>query len=454
MLRDWGKIMLGVRLEKTLTDRFFTVWTELLTRGLRAGDRYAIAQGQVAHRAANSLARQLLKSDCDTLAFIDSDADIDADFLNRFRDFEGGSEYDVLQAFYTRRGWPPDAIWFQRDIDGVLKKCLVLDETTEDVAIVGLHVCLIRREVFERLLGDNDPETFDWFYYPRNSLETEDAAFSMAAIAAGFRLGATTHVKAGHISNVTIGWETYQEYLHTSGEMERVWQSQELMPLICEFTGLAPQEVNNRAARGGHNVREAWELHAVDGPAATRAFYGAPDNGYLFDLYAWNTSKYYVNLTRPLRHYTGQDALVIGGGLGSEAAMLAAAGNQVTVFELPGILWDFQEARFKGNERVTLSTAEHISELWDDYFAGCYSLIVAIDVIEHVHPTEIENFLETVYSLLADGGLLYAHVNFGQQELYPMHFDHAEIFNAWVERHGLIRESDVSWRKPGERTEK
>lgn len=445
---DWGKMLVGVRLEKTISDEFFDVWTRLLSGGLRDGDRWFISRGKTAHRAANAAARELLKSDCDTLFFLDSDADIDPDFLHRFRDFEPGWEYDALQAFYTRRGWPPEAIWFQRDSQGVLKKCYVLDEVTEPVALVGLHACLIRRSVFEKLLGDNQPQEHDWFFYPRHTQITEDAAFSDEAIHAGFKIGATTAVKAGHISQVTVGWETYQDYLHASGQIERIERYGELMPLLMQFTGCAEDEIANRAAAGAANVTQAWGQAEKTADEA-RAFYGLDDNGYLYDLFHWNSSLFFIQLTRPLKTYMAENALVIGGGLGTEAALLSEH-NIVTVFELPGVLRRFLQLRFNGNNKVRVLGADRLENLSEAH-TGAYSLVTAIDVIEHVHPDELDGFLKTIDRLLAPGGVLYAHVNFGQQDIYPMHYNHAQAYSAFLDRRGFIRETAMTWRKPGER---
>ena len=214
MARGWGKIAMGTRLEKSVESKFVKVWSELISRGLRRGDGYLIVSDLVSQWASNEMVRRFLKTDCDTLFMLDSDADVGVNFLNEFRDFEDGWQYDILQAFYCRRGWPPEAIWFQQRDDGVFVSCLVTAENvTEDVAAIGTHSVLIRREVFERLLGDNDPATYQWFYYPRETNMGEDVAFSRDAAAAGFRLGATSAVKAGHISRVTTGWDTYAEYI-------------------------------------------------------------------------------------------------------------------------------------------------------------------------------------------------------------------------------------------------
>lgn len=441
--RDWGKIMIGVRLEKMIEVEFFSVWTALLTNGIRTGDKYGFARGMVAHRAANSLVRKFLQTDCDSIFFIDSDCDVDQDFLEKFRSVEDGWNYDVLQAFYLRRSWPPDAIWLKYDEQKILRKCLVLQEGyTDDVDVVGLHACLARREVFEAMLGDNDPETFNWFYYPREGFNTEDAMFSFDAKKAGFRLGATSAVKASHLVHLPIGWETYQEYLGTSGQREALYRFNEITHFMTQFTGESVDEIRNKAGRGSQYVKEAWEKYQPQTAEEIRQFYGRKDNGYLYDLLSWNTSQLYVQMTRPLENCVDEKVLVIGAGLGSEATLLCAR-NTVDIFEFSGVLRYFCKLRL--GERVAFLDVGNVTEIDAD---GKYSMIVAIDTIEHVHPDEINGFLEAIDRLLKDGGVLYCHNNFKQQEIYPMHFDHKAVFDEFIAQHGYVKESDLTWRKP------
>ena len=221
--------MMATRLEKSVEPDFFSSWSALITKGARKGDGYSIAKYRTAPDAANTLVRELLKSPFDSILFLDSDAEFDRDFLNVFRDLEDGWQYDVFQAYYPRRGWPPEAIWFKETSFGDLVQCLVWkDDHTEEVALVGLHATLIRREVFQTI-KDASPDIpldeFEWFWYPRHEKVSEDAAFSKEARKEfGFTLGATTKVKTAHISKVSTGWETYIEYLHHSGAWKQ-WEN-------------------------------------------------------------------------------------------------------------------------------------------------------------------------------------------------------------------------------------
>jgi hypothetical protein len=436
MSREWGKILLSTRLEKQVTPRFFQAWTELISRGLRPGDGHLAIAGKVAHRAQNDVVRHfLLRTDCDTLLTLDSDADVSPDFVERLRSHDAGLDYDILQAFYPRRGWPPRAIWMKRNSVGDMMECFVTDpDLTEDVDMVGTHACLFRREVFTKLLGDNDPMTFDWFYYARHREASEDGLFSTEAQQAGFRLGATTTVRAGHVTEVTTTWDTYQDFLEISGSARLVERYHELTQLVSDFTGETEEEVIRKAAAGTTIVRDAWNANTPATPGQERTFYGRPDNGYLYDLLAWNCTPMYEQILRPLRGISGQRVLVIGTGLGTEADVMADH-NEVTCFELPGTLRDFATKRL--GERVK----------WTDNFSGECDLIVAIDTLEHIHPDEFATFLDDMQSVLAPHGALYAHNTWGLQEAYPQHHDNSAYFNAWCKRVGLVQKGECLWQR-------
>jgi len=140
---------------------------------------------------------------------------MDGNTLSKLRDLEEGWQYDILSAFYVRRGWPPEAIWMQRQPAGDYKNMAILQEITGPVDAVGLHFCLMRRKVFETLPGP------DWFYYPRRKdpkehRKSEDVAFSEDALAAGFKIGSTSKVQTGHYSVVPTGYETHHEWLRVN----------------------------------------------------------------------------------------------------------------------------------------------------------------------------------------------------------------------------------------------
>ena len=118
MSEGWGRVLIGTRLEKMVSARFLQVWERIMQEGLRQGDAAYSVRGMVAHRASNQLVRVLLESGLDSLLFLDSDAVVDHDIIRQFAEYEPGFEYDVLQAFYPRRGWPPQPIWMRERVGG------------------------------------------------------------------------------------------------------------------------------------------------------------------------------------------------------------------------------------------------------------------------------------------------------------------------------------------------
>jgi len=441
-VKDWGRILVSTRLEKQVTPRFFQAWTQLVTGGLRKGDGLYSAAGMVAHKAQNDVVRHFLTTDMDTLLTLDSDADVASDFVEQFRNYEPGFAYDILQAFYPRRGWPPRAIWMKRNALGEMMECFVTDpDKIEDVDMVGTHCCLFRREVFLKMLGDADPDTFDWFYYPRHNKASEDGIFSIEAQGLGFRLGATTAIRAGHVTEVTTSWESYQDYLRVSGQLPLIERYDRLARMVADFTGETPDMVVAKSINGNKNVREPWQANPPQTAEQERAFYGSAQNGYLYDLLNWNCQPLYDRIIAPLYGIAGQRVLVIGTGLGTEADVMADH-NDVTCFELPGALKDFATKRL--GERVKWLEGDTLGQaLGDEYF----DLVVAIDTIEHIHPDELPTFLADLEPAIVSGGHIFAHNNFGQQDLYPMHHDNSAYFKAWCEAVGMIEESENLWRK-------
>ena len=443
--RSWGKICLGTRLEKQVEADFVLTWTGLLLSGLRKGDAVRTERGKVAHVSANSIIRAFLTdTKCDSLLFLDSDAEVEPNFISQLRDYQPGWAYDALQAFHVRRNNPSEAIWYTRDGDGLIQ-CLVINEGVMDVGLIGTHAAIFRREVFtgiyEAYGKGIDFEDFQWFCYPRHQRKSDEATLSLEAGDLGFRLGATTDIRAGHISKAALGWTEYQEFLAKTHARERAKYYERLAGLVAEFTGEERRAVEAKAMLGSKNVLDGWDKHQPKDAEQVRAFYGARDNGYLYDLLAWNWSDPYWQILQPLRKVEGMRVLVIGAGLGSEAEVLVDK-NQVDVFELPGTLKEFCKSRL--DERVNFLDGDRLEQ---GNGLHQYDLIVAIDTIEHVHPDELDGFLDAVALSLAPGGSLYAHNNFGQEDLYPMHFDHAERFKTWLEKNGMENVSGYEYRK-------
>jgi hypothetical protein len=241
------------------------------------------------------------------------------------------------------------------------------------------------------------------------------------------------------------GWETYQEYLDLSGTKRRTNRFIELAEMVAQYTGETRDQVMLKALDGGKNVQQAWEARQPKNPQQVSGFYGLPDSGYFYDLVGWNASEFYETIVAGLREMDGENALVVGAGIGGEIAALTER-NFVDVFELPGALREFCQKRFAEDDSVRFLGGNTLPEALE-LARGVYSLVVAVDVIEHIHPQVFDATMDALAGAILPGGALYCHNNFGQQELYPMHYDHAERFAAWCKRHSFSQESEFVWRK-------
>jgi hypothetical protein len=458
MPKGWGSIVLGVRCNKLVDSQFFERWSHLLwtmaTELGRPGDGFIIARDRPAHKAANDLVRKFLfKTENDSLLMMDDDADFGIEIVEEMRNFKEGWEYDALQAFYTRRGWPPEAIWFTRDALGNMSQNWIVDEWTTEVASIGTHFLLVRRHVFEKLLAEREPgiaeEDFEWFWYPRHENKSEDNAFSIeVGEKTSFRLGATTGVKVGHITRVTTGWETYHQFLEFSGQKKRLARFLENARLVGEFIDEDEEIVRAKANLGSANVREGLEAYifAQDEPAEeigelsakeTRRFYGEKESGYLYELIYWNSTVLYDQVCGVLGDLERKTVLVVGGGIGGEVEALRGK-NAVVVFELPGALRDFLLWRYQSIDNVKIYTEpEDLREIMAPPEEMRYDSAVAIDTVEHFHPDDFESTLDRMLELVKEDGYLFFRNNFEQLETYPMHFDHAEEFENWIAKNDL-----------------
>ena len=220
----------------------------------------------------------------------------------------------------------------EKNVLGVMTDVWVYDDDgISDVDVVGTHACLFRRDMLLKMLGDNDPKEYEWFYYPRNREMSEDVAFSLDAKEMGFKLGATTHVKTGHLASLNVTWDSYHDYLHASGKATLIQRYQNLASEIAGFTGEDPDLVVAKSIEASRNVKEPWLEKMPKTADEVRAFYGASDNGYLYELLHWNCQPLYQRIIDPLAEHKKKKVLVIGSGLGVEAELLAQA-NGVCVF--------------------------------------------------------------------------------------------------------------------------
>jgi hypothetical protein len=125
----------------------------------------------------------------------------DVDDLAKLRDDPEGWEYQGLMGLCQSRQPPHKPLILRNNPEGegyLVGGVPNPDEITE-VGILGLGFTLYKREVFEA--------TQEPYFYWGSDGDGEDAVFSMAAQANGFRLGVSTRVPIGHRFPVTVKYD-------------------------------------------------------------------------------------------------------------------------------------------------------------------------------------------------------------------------------------------------------
>lgn len=214
-LGPWGKVAVGVRTANGPEAEFFICYQQLLS-ALRPGDgALRPVANMPAHWAADALARAFLMTDADALFMLDDDMTFSSGDLERLREHAEGQQFDILSAFATRRQYPPRPITMRRlkyqppqpmSLQGV-HYAHVLEYRPEyrvfDADMTGLAFTLIRRHVFEAMIGEWGPAWTQFF--PMVSQQSDDAQFCVQAKALGMRIGVCLDVPIGHIGKQIYG---------------------------------------------------------------------------------------------------------------------------------------------------------------------------------------------------------------------------------------------------------
>lgn len=152
---------------------------------------------------------------------------------------------------------------------------------------------------------------------------------------------------------------------------------------------------------------------------------------YLYELIPWNYgNQVYNDRVAPLMQYHSMKILEFGAGIGSLCIALAYAGNTVTYCDISPILSQFAKQRFE-DRGLAIPIVSELKGQRD------IDIIVVNDVFEHIHADALPGLLREMKDCLADQGFIYHRDNFGQQDIFPMHYNHSETINKLARDAGL-----------------
>lgn len=214
---------------------------------------------------------------------------------------------------------------------------------------------------------------------------------------------------------------------------------------LARFLSISQDEARNRVeSYHPRQLAEDWNRIKPKTPEEVNDFYAKSADLYLYELVSWNSSTTYYQRIEPLLHYHNRKILEIGAGNGSLCIALALNNNDVTYCEINESLFEFAKQRF--NDRfLPIKMVKNLGGLDKDY-----DIVAAIDVLEHIHPDSLSSLLKNISGCLKDRGFFYHRSNFGQQDLFPMHFDHSEGIKELLKASGLRRRENGDWVKGGE----
>ena len=223
---DWGRVAVASRIAKHPEALFFNSWTHLLVSGIQEGDIIITAPIYLpAHVAANEIVRAFLRTDADSLLFIDDDMTFAPQALTQLRSNYRTQEAAIAQAFCTHKTHPPHAIALHRmpvpdmpealwgDKYGALGD--IGDGEVVEVDAVGLGFTLIKRHVFESMLSEYGAANTFWFEWGRGT-QGEDIVFSQKCARRDLRMVVDAGVKVGHVGMQVFGWDMHQQWLNRS----------------------------------------------------------------------------------------------------------------------------------------------------------------------------------------------------------------------------------------------
>ena len=210
---------------------------------------------------------------------------------------------------------------------------------------------------------------------------------------------------------------------------------------FAEFSGIPLEVVADRIANFHRINADDW--HALDARSfAERAetFYELSQN-YVYGILAANPRPHAViekldrfnpRIMATIRAHSGKRFLEFGGGTGVFCEIVARMGKDVHYLDLPGIVFDFAQWRFK---KYGLKVAAIEAKADSVEIPGAYDIVYTDAVIEHLpHDLQVETTKAIGQAVGASGLLVFLVDLAGPTEDDPMHHE-VDI----VELHDCLR---------------
>lgn len=307
---------------------------------------------------------------------------------------------------------------------------------------VGTGALMIHRSVLEQMRPP-------WFIYKGD--EGEDLLFCQRVRE---ELGLPVYVDmstmCGHLTLETKTQADFRQTFLERGLFLSGYDHTIAVRWLSAFFGLTPEQADEQLSSYHPSQMGAlWADAETLTPEQVLDFYKDPRVGrlYVTELLNWNQSQMFRSMRRQLINVRDKRVLEIGGGIGTVSIQLMLQRNKVHMVEPNKILRDF--ARFVLTWQLNrLAGGTQCGGL--QFFRKLptstkYDYVVALDVFEHIHPSELPGMLIEIGKLVPEGGWLLHHNNWGQQDLFPFHYDHSGSWDAWLRAAGFFPANPPFW---------
>lgn len=475
---DTGKILIGIPRERVTFNQFLDNRDQILAymHEVERGGRYYQSEGHRVDRNRDDIGEWFLKNtEFEWLWMMDSDMEhpietgirlashnkpiIGALYFHRGKThdpfvFEYSGKFKDKYDRMTHR-WKPlrDEVFEFLEMHKVPMRdgALVIDDPAIDpvwnVDAVATGSMVIHRSVLETM---KQP----WFEY-RDLGTSEDLMFCYEAKNDyGIDVWADVSTICGHYNWVPMGQGQFRTMYLGRGINNTNYTENQAINWVRDFLGISREIAKDKVKSGNaHMVGDYWNSKFSDKEPTDEeitAFYKEKYVGelYLIELLHWNYGPNFHQLRQMVMPVRNQNIIEIGGGIGTVAIQLAIQKNNVLTIEPNEMLQKFIDMRHKqhlehsGTElgELKIMGTEWMEQVEDNYFDGA----VSFDTFEHIPADDLQKLLIHLNRVIRPGGTLYYHANFSQQELYPMHLDHSEIWDNMLIIAGFAPQSNFT----------
>lgn len=250
---------------------------------------------------------------------------------------------------------------------------------------------------------------------------------------------------AGHYNWVPMGQAQFRQVYESRGFNLTSYNQLEAIRMWSEFFKVSKESAKKALDVENPNlVGPIWNKKPPQTPQEVNKFYRRRDVGraYLVELLHWNASHVFNMIRNHLIGYRHASILEIGAGIGTVTCQLAIQRNEVVASEINPLLREFIEYRYNDmldQIESTVSDVYIVSDEWRQADENTFDAVVAIDVMEHLSIEALREIVPQLVRVLKPGGRLFTHNNWEQQDLYPMHFKHEEIWNELMQKYNFLQ---------------